>query len=235
MVRIILSLLIVIGSGLLMAGVANAQMATDVTPMASYDNIDMGHSVDLQAFDAAVFQDRTHWINEYELVIVINKAKVGATKQTLIAYKNGVEALRTKTSTGRERVEAKRTLFKWHAPKKTYFSATNTGYFNVGWMDPSHKSKLWGTVMPWAIFFDGGIAVHQAPEGTEGALGKRASGGCVRISRKVAPTVYQMVLDAGKGLVPDVNQRGEVKKDSNGQILRKKDHRTLFIVQDIQD
>ncbi|MGE3756472.1 MAG: L,D-transpeptidase [Pseudobdellovibrionaceae bacterium] len=201
----------------------------------SIESLDMGHSVTLPAFDAAVFQDRTHWINEFEVVILINKSSKGSTKQSLVLYKNGVETLKTKVSTGREKIEKKRTLFRWHAPKKTYFSTTNTGFFGVLWMNTLHKSKLWGTEMPYAVFFDGGIAVHQAPEGTEGALGKRASGGCVRVSKNVASTIYSYIFHAGKGSVPQFTQTGEPKRDANGNIVRKSDYKTLIIVQDIQD
>lgn len=222
---------------LMFAGVAQAQVPVDVasaTPPKGFENIDMGHGVEIPAFNPEVFKDRTHWVNDFEIVIIINKANKGPTKQTLVLYKDGVETIRTKVSTGREIIEKARSLFRWHAPKKTYFSTTNTGYFGVIWMNPLHKSDLWGTKMPWSIFFDGGIAIHERPDKTEGALGTRASGGCVRVSNTVASTIYAYVQEAGKGSVPQFDQYGEPKRDANGNILRKNDFRTLIIVQNVQ-
>ena len=58
----------------------------------------------------------------HRLVIGINKAKEGPTAQTLTMYENGVEILREKISTGREKEEKAKS-------GRIYFSSTPKGYF----------------------------------------------------------------------------------------------------------
>lgn len=186
----------------------------------------------LQKFDPAVFQTNS-WINEFELVIVINKANTGASKQKMIVYKKGQKILETKVSTGREIHEKKRRFIWNHGPKNSYFSSTNTGYFTPTFTSRLHKSKLWRSYMPYSVFFDGGTAIHQAPEGTEGALGSRASGGCVRTSEQSAAFVFAEVNAAGKGLIPAFTQAGQPVLQANGDVKRREGYKTLVIVEDI--
>ena len=127
---------------------------------------------------------------------------------------------------------------KWifgHGPKKAYYSSTNQGYFRANYLSASHKSKMWGTIMPWAVFFNDGIAVHQAPKGTEGALGGRASGGCVRISKRVAQWVFEKVKATGTGLAPEFTRVGTPVLDAQGNLKMKKGWKTLVIVEDVID
>lgn len=174
-----------------------------------------------------------HFLNQYEIVIVVNRANKGSSKQSLRLYDRGTLVLNTLVSTGREKVEKKRKYFWEKGPNKTYFSSTNPGYFPVQWINEDHKSKTWRTKMPYSIFFDGGIAIHQAPKGTEGILGSRASGGCVRVSAATAPTIFAYVENAGTGYVPDVARNGEPVLDANGNIKMRQGHRAIVIVEDV--
>ena len=57
---------------------------------------------------------------------------------------------------------------------------TREGLFHVYFMNADHVSKLYGTAMPYAMFFSGGQAVHYSSDfATVGYYG--ASHGCVNI------------------------------------------------------
>lgn len=180
-------------------------------------------------FDEAFFST-AHWVNEFTNVVVIDKATRGLTAQSLRFYKNGQLIYTAKTSTGREQVEQERASIFHHGPKFSYYSTTGTGYFNISWTDIDHESDLWKTKMPYSVFFNEGIAMHQAPLGTENMLGKRASGGCVRLAENAASFVYEQVLDAGRGLVPTFNRMGEPVLDNAGNYVKKIGFKTLVIV-----
>ena len=73
---------------------------------------------------------------------------------------------------------------------------TPRGTFRPQRMTRMHHSKKYhNSPMPHAIFFTGGYAIH----GTyaEGSLGRPASHGCVRLSRRNAAILYEMVQDEG--------------------------------------
>jgi lipoprotein-anchoring transpeptidase ErfK/SrfK len=60
---------------------------------------------------------------------------------------------------------------------------TREGMFSVYWKSEDHVSSLYDTPMPYAMFFDGGQAVHYSPDfaanGYDGS-----SHGCVNIRDK---------------------------------------------------
>src|SRR6476469_6133583 len=60
------------------------------------------------------------------------------------------------------------------------YSPTREGVFTVYWKDADHVSSLYGSPMPWSMFFSHGQAVHYssdfAARGYEGA-----SHGCVNV------------------------------------------------------
>lgn len=177
------------------------------------------------------------WLKEFKVVIVINKANEGNDRQTLRLYVDQQLKQMTKVSSGRETYEAGCKVGqdpkKDHCSKRAYWSTTPTGYFDVDKLDEKYFSNLWQTWMPYSVFFESGIATHQAPAGTEGKLGQRASGGCVRLHPNYAPVVFNTVQSAGKGLVPKVNRDGTLAKTSQGDAVRWQGYRTLVIVQNI--
>lgn len=184
----------------------------------------------IKKFDEAVFRTN-HWINEFPTVVVIDKAVKGTYAQMVRVYKQGQLVLTGKVSTGREKFEEKRKSFFHHGPKYSYYSTTGTGYFTAQWISENHFSKVWRTFMPFAVFFNGGIAIHQAPKGTDGQLGKRASGGCVRASKDVAEFIYNEVLTNSVGRVPKFSRTGEVVTDAAGNISYQNGYKTLVIVE----
>jgi hypothetical protein len=60
------------------------------------------------------------------------------------------------------------------------YSPTREGLFHVGWKSRDHVSKLYGSSMPYAMFFSGGQAVHYSSDfAARGYAG--ASHGCVNV------------------------------------------------------
>lgn len=191
----------------------------------------------IRNFDEADFQTYA-WLNEFTNVIVVNKANSGQDKQTIKLYVNGKLTLISKVSTGREKYEAGckpgQDPKADHCSVRAYWSTTPIGYFDVDKLVENYFSTLWKTWMPYAVFFESGIATHQAPAGTEGKLGQRASGGCVRLHPNVAPVIYKTVQDAGQGLVPVVTRNGDLKKTPAGDVIRRIGYKTLVIVQNVE-
>ncbi len=60
------------------------------------------------------------------------------------------------------------------------YSPTREGVFHVGWKSANHVSKLYGSAMPFSMFFSGGQAVHYSSDfAARGYYG--ASHGCVNV------------------------------------------------------
>lgn len=186
--------------------------------------------IPLQRFFTAETFEKEPLFNEFVNVIVINKANKGLDKQTLRYFRYGKLVLETLVSTGREQQEGGPGSST--NPTRPYFSTTGVGYFAPTWLKENHVSTLWKTNMPWTIFFNGGIAIHEAPANAENKLGTRASGGCVRVSYKVAREIFNLTKDGGIGLVPTMNRDGSFQYDRKGNVVRKKTYKTMVIVQD---
>ena len=162
---------------------------------------------------------RAQAASEYAVVVYINKAATGPFAQTIIVKHGGRIIFQEKVSTGREQNEKP-------PSGRNYFSATPTGFFTPQTLSRDHKSKLWDADMPYAIFFNGGIAIHQVPDYAVNKLGTRASGGCIRAPEHVASRLFEIVEREGKGLVPVFNRDGSLSKS------RQIRHKTLIVVED---
>lgn len=58
---------------------------------------------------------------------------------------------------------------------------TREGTFNVGWKSRYHVSSIYGTSMPWAMFFSGGQAVHYSENFRIYGWNHPGSAGCINI------------------------------------------------------
>lgn len=131
-------------------------------------------------------------VRNHRLVIAINKANKGSEAQTLRMFENGVEILKTKVSTGKEeRVKS--------ASGRVYISTTPKGFFRPTKVYRDYLSYTWNAPMPNAVFFIGGIAIHATGPSNYAALGKRASGGCVRVKQEISKEVREKVMETGRG------------------------------------
>ena len=150
--------------------------------------------------------------SDTRLEIVIDKAARGKSAQTMWVKLDGKLIHTWKVSTGREQNEEP-------PDGNDYFSGTPTGKWRPFLLKKLHRSKKWETDMPFAIFFIGGIAIHAAPPGSEGKLGRRASGGCIRVLRSNAEKLFKLVEEVGKEktLIRVVNSQSDFEFNSIGR------------------
>ncbi len=143
----------------------------------------------------------------FNTILYVSKASSGPWAQRMFvfqrdAYGEFIPVDQFAVSTGREKQER-------------YFTATPTGIFKLdpGRMFRMHRSKTWDNApMPYAMFLDvtyreraTGIALHAAPgKGGHAALGRRASGGCVRMpAGKVKQLFEEIQQGMHGGMVPE--------------------------------
>ena len=171
-------------------------------------------------FQESYFESKP-WIKEFHYVIVVNKATTGKNAQSIKVYEFGKLIHDSLVSTGRDAFERKGE----NHSKRDSWSVTPTGYFTPTFLSRDHRSSAYGgifsgifggTKMPFAIFFNGDIALHEAPKGTESKLGKKASGGCIRLSPSIAGELFERVKDAGSARIPDFKVDGSLLVDENG-------------------
>ena len=127
-----------------------------------------------------------------------------------------------RVSTGREQFEAER------------FSSTPVGFFTPTFLSEEHVASKSGIPMPYSIFFHKNIALHQAVSANHGLaqLGRRASSGCVRLSDRLAPKLFDLVSRVGKGRMPIIHEGGEVAVTAAGEIYHRESYMTLIVVDD---
>jgi lipoprotein-anchoring transpeptidase ErfK/SrfK len=161
-------------------------------------------------------------ITRARLVAIINKSNIGSTAQTMKVYLDGSLIHEWKVSTGREKLETAKS-------GKRYVTRTPVGYFRPQRLVKLHKSKTWKADMPNSVFIYGGIAVH-ASSHTE-LLGKRASGGCIRLSPENAQTFFNLIKDVGSTEVPNINTKGITVKNKKGEDSLIKTFDALVVVE----
>ncbi len=178
----------------------------------------------IMTFDDISELEGVDLFREYPMVLIINKKDYGPGAQQMKVYENGVLTYQFKVSTGRERWETARS-------GRTYFTATPVGYYTPYTLIRNAWSETWKAPMDFAVFFIGGVAVHATTPNHYKELGRRASGGCVRLHRDNAQYVFEKVKALGKGLVPVVKRNGAISRNRNGIVVRAVKWRTLIIVQ----
>ncbi|MGH1589580.1 L,D-transpeptidase [Methylobacterium phyllosphaerae] len=90
--------------------------------------------------------------------------------------------------------------YEWPVSTARRGYVTPNGRFRVGLMAPMWRSRKYhGSPMPHAMFFRGGYAIH----GTfaTGALGRRASHGCIRLSPGHAAALFSLARSRGGAAV----------------------------------
>lgn len=162
-------------------------------------------------------------IEEYfDLYLYVSKATSGALAQRMFIFERGPDQLIHPTvqwlvSTGRER-------------REKYFTTTPEGIYKLD-IDRMHRmwwSRRWDAPMPFAIFFDytiksgkAGLAVHATPSHID-ELGRRASGGCVRLHPEHARALFERLSrPESRGLVPVFAFKPELSRTArDGEVLR---------------
>nr|WP_231974353.1 L,D-transpeptidase [Tessaracoccus timonensis] len=79
---------------------------------------------------------------------------------------------------------------------------TRNGVHYVYWKSRHHVSSIYGTAMPWAMFFDGGQAVHYSSNFTRVGWNHPGSGGCINIrDAKTLDWIYKQIRNGDKVVV----------------------------------
>jgi lipoprotein-anchoring transpeptidase ErfK/SrfK len=176
----------------------------------------------------------------FDVYLYVSKAADGPWAQRMFVFhkkSDGVLVFEQSffVSTGRERSEK-------------YFTTTPAGLFEL---DPNrfermHYSHRWdGAAMPWAMFFNytihfqpAGVALHSAGP-HEFELGRRASGGCVRLPEQMAQMLFERFKAEEWGEVPvftsqdgSTNREGLIARDSKGLPLVTGGYKVLLIIED---
>lgn len=137
-----------------------------------------------------------HDAQKAKVVIMVNKAprNLHTDGQTMKVFLDGVFAYAFVVSTGSEKKVTTRA-------GKSYISTTPTGYFRPRRLYRTYYSSLWGGAsMHYSVFYmpGSGIALHATTPDHYDELGKRTSGGCVRLHPEDARTVQDLILETSK-------------------------------------
>jgi hypothetical protein len=122
-----------------------------------------------------------------DVVIIVNRAPKDsvAGAQTLKAYHYGVLVKEIAISTG-----------KWgHATPVGYFRPIYTNHMRI--YQNYFSGAYSGSPMKWAVFFNGGIALHSTTKSQYKNLGKRASHGCIRMTMEDAKEINELIRSTG--------------------------------------
>jgi lipoprotein-anchoring transpeptidase ErfK/SrfK len=105
-------------------------------------------------------------------------ARISLSSQTMTVTHNGFVKYKWKVSTAR----------------KGY--VTPTGSYRAYWASRHHRSRKYDNApMPWAIFYNGGYAVHATYDLKR--LGRPASHGCVRLHPRDAAIFFSLAQKYG--------------------------------------
>lgn len=181
-----------------------------------------------------------NWMTRYfKLIVVINKAPSAAKTGTpIVARPGGPQTIslyqknrdgsfslivNRPISSGRDHFEA--ISEATGRVDEEGFSQTHTGYFQPTELHIDHRSGAYthddhatggkiGSLMKWSAFFNKneGEAIHQVPGGSEGMLGHRASGGCVRQDAATAEYIFWRIRYTGGPL-----EKGTCFSDETGK------------------
>lgn len=142
------------------------------------------------------FKFKDEHLDLASVVVVINKAErfVGlGSGQTASVYKDGVHLYTFDVSTGTEKNKTTTSgrVYKATTPKGIY--RPTRAYKEY------HSSAFRNAPMKHAVFFIGGVALHATTKNSYKRLGKRASGGCVRLTEENAEIVNELIRSTGDG------------------------------------
>jgi lipoprotein-anchoring transpeptidase ErfK/SrfK len=87
-------------------------------------------------------------------------------------------------------------MYKWKVSTARNGYVTPTGSWKAKWASRHHRSRKYDNApMPWAIFFNGGYAVHATFDVKR--LGRPASHGCIRLHPSNAATFFSLAQKYG--------------------------------------
>lgn len=127
-----------------------------------------------------------------EVVIIVNEGDriaVNPEGQTLSLYKSGILLGVYNISTASNTV-------KYPTIGKKYIANTPHGFYRAKRVyNEYHSYTFYGANMKYAVFFNGGIAIHASEDIHK--LGYRDSGGCIRLEESGAALINAAILSTG--------------------------------------
>lgn len=215
---------------------SKAQGIAQVVPVATPP--DQAEEVALRVRDSVP----AHLYPYFDMYLYVSKSASGPWAQHMYIFHKGFDGQLVfekaiLVSTGREL-------------REKYFTSTPTGLFELdpNRFDRVHFSKVWHHApMPWAMFLNltvhghqAGIAIHSGI-GHVAELGRRASGGCVRLPPDEAQLLFEQVQSTEGGMVPvfgfdataqSTLRDGEIVRDTAGNPELVWGYKVLLIIQD---
>jgi len=150
--------------------------------------------------------------NSYNLIVIVNKRNDAfwGKAQTLRVYKRDVGL-----------------LYYWLISSGAKGWETASGYFRPQNFSSRHWSSKYDAPMLWAVFFNGGMALHSSldRESMREMGNAAASHGCVHVEDYRAEELFHLVGHSGFGPV-DVIDRGSGRKTGG----KAQSYKTLIIV-----
>ncbi len=153
--------------------------------------------------------------------------------QTIRVYHRGQLIRVAKVSTGRHVFELRDRIGACgNRPVESYYSVTESGYYNFQELAKEFKSKSYDEAdMPNAMFYirNRGIALHEVSLSEKIAnLGARASGGCTRMDPNTASTLFEAVLATRGATIPVIDLTGKPVLDARGQLTYKSREEVIY-------
>ncbi len=142
--------------------------------------------------------------------------------QTVRIYQRGQLIRVAKISTGRHEFELRdRIQACGNRPADSYYSVTESGYYNFQELVKDFKSKSYDEAdMPNSMFYirNRGIALHEVNLSEKiASLGRRASGGCTRMDPNTALTLFEAIQSTRGANIPVIDIQGNPVLDAQGR------------------
>lgn len=191
LIRQVLALLLTFGS-VAQAVVGIGTDRKDLTDYVATEDLVYELGIDTSEADFPLAKKMS--FGQDRLLIIVDKADKGLSEsaQRMDVYLDGILIHQFTVSTGAETPKRKPNG-KWTNRR------TPIGSYRVYYRSRNHVSKAWeGASMPYAQFFHtAGIAFHATTPNHYHELGRRASGGCVRLHPTNARIMWDLVAEIG--------------------------------------
>ncbi len=153
--------------------------------------------------------------------------------QTVRVYHRGQLIRVAKVSTGRHEFELRdRIQACGNRPASSYYSVTESGYYNFQELVKDHKSVSFDEAdMPNSMFYirNRGLALHEVNLNEKiAALGSRASGGCTRMDPSTAGSLFEAIKATQGATIPVIDIQGNPVLDAQGQVVYKNQETITF-------
>lgn len=122
-------------------------------------------------------------------ILLLQLSAAGASAATLVAQVSIGDQTMTVSENGFVK-------YRWKVSTARRGYVTPVGSWSAKWLSRDHRSKKYDDApMPYAVFFNGGYAVHATFDLKR--LGRPASHGCVRLHPENAAQFFTMTRQAG--------------------------------------